>query len=60
MPRPPSARRRLYHLHVWVGFQLAALVSLVLITGTFAVISNEIDWLLRPELRVDPGEARLS
>lgn len=43
--------KKLYNLHAWVGFQLAALMFVVLATGTIATLSNEIDWLIFPELR---------
>ena len=49
-----TARRRLFVLHSWVGFQLAIVMSVILATGTVATVSNEIDWLLRAELRVTP------
>ncbi|MBU2978529.1 PepSY-associated TM helix domain-containing protein [Alteromonas sp. C1M14] len=43
--------RTLYNLHAWVGFQLAIVMFVVLLTGTIATLSNEIDWLIFPELR---------
>ncbi len=54
--RKPSAKRRLYNLHAWLGFHLALLMSLVLLTGTIAVFSDEIDWLIQEDMRVTPGE----
>lgn len=57
-PTPPkkkkSKRRQLYDLHTWVGFHLAVIMVLVLATGTFATVSNELDWLIRDEMRVTP------
>ena len=53
-----TPRRRLYKLHTWVGFHLAWVMSLVLLTGTFAVISHEIDWLVHDEMRVTPPSER--
>ncbi len=50
-------RRRLFDLHSWLGFNLAACMTLVTVTGTLAVISDEIDWLLKPELRASAGTA---
>lgn len=35
-------------------------MTLVLVTGTFAVIADEIDWLIHKELRVDPGTTEVS
>lgn len=52
-----TPRRRLYRLHTWVGFHLAWVMALVLFTGTVAVVSDEIDWLLRSEMRVAPPDA---
>lgn len=40
-------------VHQWVGLKLSILLSFVFLTGTIAVFSSEIDWLLRPALRVD-------
>ncbi len=36
-------------LHRWVGLKLSILLSFVLITGTLATVSHEIDWLLDAE-----------
>lgn len=55
-----TARRRLFALHSWVGFQLAIVMSVILATGTVATVSNELDWLLRAELRVTPDGERVS
>lgn len=35
-------------------------MSLVLFTGSFAVISNEIDWLIQSDMRVSPDGAMVS
>lgn len=58
--KPGSGRRKLYKLHAWLGFHLAFFMSVVLLTGTFAVLSNEIDWLLQDDMRVSPGGGRVS
>ena len=58
LDKATTPRRRLYKLHTWVGFHLAWVMALVLLTGTFAVIAHEIDWLLRDEMRVVPPPAR--
>lgn len=55
-----SRRRKLYKLHSWVGFHLAFIMALVLATGTMATLSNEIDWLVYKEIRVTPGEQKVS
>lgn len=51
----PKAARLWWAVHQWVGLKLAILLSFVFLTGTIAVFSNEIDWLLRPAMRVDPA-----
>lgn len=58
--RSKGNKRRLYQLHVSFGFHLAALLSLVLVTGTIAVVSDEIDWLFLPQLRSSEGEQKQS
>lgn len=51
-----------WYVHQWVGLKLAIFMSFICLTGTLAVLSNEIDWLLQPSLRVSPatveGETR--
>ncbi|GAB4140718.1 MAG: PepSY domain-containing protein [Sphingomonadales bacterium] len=54
--KPPGAFRW-FDLHHWVGLKLSILMSFILITGTFAVVSHEIDWLAKPALRVLPVHA---
>ena len=38
-------------IHSWVGLKFSLFMTFILITGTFAVLSLEIDWLLTPEMR---------
>jgi uncharacterized iron-regulated membrane protein len=50
--------RRLWWLvHQWAGLKLTLLLTFVLATGTLAVLAHEIDWLLRPAMRIDPATA---
>ncbi|NCN84765.1 MAG: PepSY domain-containing protein [Sphingomonadales bacterium] len=42
-------------VHQWAGLKLAILLTFVFATGTLAVLSHEIDWLLQPDLRVSPA-----
>ena len=44
-----------WHVHQWVGFKLALFMSFICLTGTLAVFSSEIDWLIQPSLRVAPS-----
>lgn len=48
-----KASRVWWAVHQWVGLKLSILLSFIFLTGTLAVFSTEIDWLLRPALRVD-------
>ncbi len=59
-PKKKSRRKRLYDLHAWVGFHLAVIMCLVLFTGTFATISQELDWLANPGMRVTPDGDQVS
>ena len=43
-----------WKLHQLAGLQFSLFLSFVFITGTFAVMSHEIDWLLRPAMWVNP------
>lgn len=61
-PTRPAAQRKAlkasrvwWHVHQWVGLKLAIFMSFICFTGTLAVLSNEIDWLLQPSLRVAPS-----
>lgn len=53
--RPGSrwiSRRLAFRLHGWCGFLLSILLFVICLTGTFAVVGHEIDWLLNPDMRV--------
>lgn len=61
-----KGRRRWFALHSWTGLNLSLLMSFVLITGTLATVSKELDWLANPASRVyriashtEPDWARL-
>ena len=51
----PKAARRWWSVHQWVGLKLSLFMTFILFTGTLAVLSHEIDWLLQPSLRVAPS-----
>lgn len=51
-------RKLLYALHGWLGLHLGLLLFLICISGTIAVFTPEIDWLLDPARRVSPVEGR--
>jgi uncharacterized iron-regulated membrane protein len=50
-----KASRVWWHVHQWVGLKLAILMSFICLTGTLAVVSHEMDWLMLPSLRVAPS-----
>lgn len=47
-----NSRSQLWFLvHSWIGLKLSLFMSFILVTGTIAVFSHEIDWLLKPPMR---------
>lgn len=58
---PASKKRKTARLwwtvHQWVGLKLSLFMAFIMFTGTLAVVSHEIDWLLQPSLRVAPASA---
>lgn len=53
--RQSRKRSRLWFaVHSWVGLKLSIFMSFILITGTLAVFSNEMDWLTHASMRVAP------
>ena len=53
-----SLRKQLYPWHSWAGFQLAMLSVILRLSGTLAVVRDEIGWLLDGErdVRAFDGE----
>jgi uncharacterized iron-regulated membrane protein len=49
-----------YLVHSFLGFQLSLFVTFVCVTGTLAVVSDDLEWLYRPEVRATTGAARVS
>ena len=53
---PARKRARLWWVvHQWAGLKFSILLSFILFTGTLAVFSAELDWLMRPAMRVAPA-----
>lgn len=50
-----KTRRAWWTVHQWVGLKLSLFLTFVLFTGTLAVVSHEIDWLIQPAMRVNPS-----
>ena len=42
-----------FTLHHWAGFHLSLLLSFILLTGTFATVSTDIDWLTNSAVRAE-------
>jgi len=40
-----------HSIHSWIGLKLSLLMTFILLTGSIAVFSAEIDWFLFPEMR---------
>ncbi|MGN7930555.1 PepSY-associated TM helix domain-containing protein [Sphingopyxis sp. 22461] len=55
MKKKAGGRRLWWVVHQWVGLKLSLFLAFILFTGTLAVLSAEIDWLLHPTLRVAPS-----
>ena len=58
----PAAKKRKasrvwWTVHQWVGLKLSLFIAFIMFTGTLAVVSHEIDWVLQPSLRVAPASA---
>jgi len=47
-------KQKWFSLHSWLGIKLAIFLCFILVTGTLAVISHEIDWLTNSDKRVYP------
>ena len=52
--------QRLYALHGWLGLNFGLVLFIVCLSGTIAVVSHEIDWLITPAMRVSPQDERAS
>jgi len=56
----PTGTRIAFLVHSATGLWLTLALLLVMVSGTLTVLTWEIDWLLYPEMRVAPGEARVN
>ncbi len=52
-------RRAFFRVHSWIGIKLSILFFIVCFSGTLATLSNEMDWLFFPAMRVS-GEGSLA
>lgn len=46
-------QKKWFTLHHWAGFHLSLLLSFVLLTGTFATISTDLDWLANSAMQAE-------
>ncbi|MEM7364770.1 MAG: PepSY-associated TM helix domain-containing protein [Pseudomonadota bacterium] len=49
-------RRVMFEFHSWLGLKLSILMTFILVTGTLAVFSYELDWLFNPQMRAFPPD----
>ena len=45
--------------HSWFGLKLSILMLIICFTGTLAVVSHEIDWLLDSDLRIEAQDKEI-
>lgn len=50
-----TASRLWWRIHQWAGLKLSLILSFILLTGSLAVVSHEIDWALHASMRVAPA-----
>lgn len=53
--RGVKTSRLVYLVHSWLGLKFFLILTLVMLTGTLAVLREEIDWLIYSQIRVTPG-----
>lgn len=53
-------KRKFFQIHSWIGIQLSILFFLVCFSGTIAVFSHELDWLLNKEIRAEYNDTLAS
>ncbi|MEM9830338.1 MAG: PepSY-associated TM helix domain-containing protein [Bacteroidota bacterium] len=47
-------KKAFFRIHSWIGIKLSILFFIVCLSGTFATVSHEMDWLFNPAIRVSP------
>ena len=58
--RPFRWSRLALVIHNWLGLKLFLILAVVFVSGTLAVFRYEIDQLIYPQLRVEPGDSLAS
>lgn len=55
---PPKNRSRWWRLHAWIGLKLSVFLTVIFLSGTLAVVANELDWLVDPAMRASPSAGK--
>lgn len=42
-------------MHAWLGLKLSLFMAIICLSGTLAVVANELDWLVDPAMRASPA-----
>jgi uncharacterized iron-regulated membrane protein len=58
--RKRKGKRLWWRVHQWAGLQVSLFLAFVFLTGTLAVFSYELDWMLRPAMWVSPASVERS
>lgn len=57
-----SSQYLAWFIHSFIGLKLSLVMTLVLLSGALAVLAEEVDWLIYPEMRVErqPGQEHMN
>ena len=50
------SNKTLYNIHGWLGLNIGLFLFVICFSGTFATLSNEVDWLLDPNMRIESSD----
>jgi len=51
------SNKTLFRIHGWLGLNLGLILFVICLSGTFATLSNETDWLIDSGMRVEEKDA---